>query len=186
MNIPFLTLDFSKQNGVRVNFRISLRRHKVIFKRATFLRTKASAKWSVTAATHFSVMSCMKIRAQFRLFQVKAMFKQHVNLMIWTWILRLQTALRNKFPCKNVSFQTIHWTWRGHASVTVGVCFYFTERSRSARRKEQLRACSEQTNRIELLWGWTGTWSSAGLNLHRSLSIWVIEQHCSQQHQMLY
>ena len=62
---------------------------------------KASAKWSVTAATLYSVTSCMQIKAQFRLFQVKAMFKQHINLMIWTWILRLQTALRNKFPCKN-------------------------------------------------------------------------------------
>ena len=29
------------------------------------------------------------------------MFKQHVNLMICTWILRHQTALRNEFPCKN-------------------------------------------------------------------------------------
>ena len=39
------------------------------------------------------------------------------------------------------------WTRRGHASVTVGVCFYLVERSRSARRKEPRRACSEQTNR---------------------------------------
>ena len=46
----------------------------------------------------------MQIRAQFRLFQVKAMFKQHVTLMIWTWILRLQTASRNEFPCKNTRF----------------------------------------------------------------------------------
>ena len=49
----------------------------------------------------FSVTSCMQIRAHVRPFQVKAMFKQHVNLMIWTWILRLQTAWRNEFPCKN-------------------------------------------------------------------------------------
>ena len=63
--------------------------------------TKASAKWSVKAATHFSVASCIQIRAQFRLFQVKAMFKQYVNLMIRTWILRLQTASCNEFPCKN-------------------------------------------------------------------------------------
>ena len=47
----------------------------------------------------------------------------------------------------NVSFQTVHWTRIGHASVTVGVCFYLVERSQSARRKEPLRACSEQTNR---------------------------------------
>ena len=40
----------------------------------------------------------------------------------------------------NVSFQTVHWTRRGHASVTVGVCFYLVERSRSARRKEPRRA----------------------------------------------
>ena len=46
-----------------------------------------------------------------------------------------------------VSFQTVHWTRIGHASVTVGVCFYLVERSRSARRKEPRRACSEQTNR---------------------------------------
>ena len=96
LNIPFLTLDFSS-----VNFRTSLRRHNVIYTRATFSRTKASAKWSVKAATHFSVASCMQIRAQFRLFQVKAIFKQYVNLMIWTWILRLQTASRDEFPCKN-------------------------------------------------------------------------------------
>ena len=76
-------------------------RHKT---RAMISRTKASAKWSVTAATYSSVTSCMQIRAQFRLFQVKAMFKQHVNLMIWTWILRLQTASRNEFPCKNQVF----------------------------------------------------------------------------------
>ena len=47
----------------------------------------------------------------------------------------------------NVSFQTVHWTRIGHASVTVGVCFYLVERSRSAWRKEPRRACSEQTNR---------------------------------------
>ena len=47
----------------------------------------------------------------------------------------------------NVSFRTVHWTRISHASVTVGVCFYFVERSWSARRKEQRRACSEQTNR---------------------------------------
>ena len=78
-NIPFLTLDFSKQNGVCVNFRTSLRRHNVMYTRATFSRTKSSAKWPVTAATHTSATSCMQIRAQFRLFQVKAMFKKHVN-----------------------------------------------------------------------------------------------------------
>ena len=105
---PFLTLDFSKQNGVSVNFRTSLRRPNVIYMRATFSWTKASAKWSVTAATHSSETSCMQIRAQFRLSQVKAMFKQHVNLMIWTLILRLQTASRNEFPCKN---KTWHIIW---------------------------------------------------------------------------
>ena len=68
LNIPFLTLDFSKQNGVSINFRTSLRRHNVIYTRATFSRTKASAKWSVTAATHSNETSCMRIRAQFRLF----------------------------------------------------------------------------------------------------------------------
>ena len=47
----------------------------------------------------------------------------------------------------NVSFQTVHWTRIGHASVTVGVFFYLVERSRSAWRKEPRRACSEQTNR---------------------------------------
>ena len=47
----------------------------------------------------------------------------------------------------NVSFRTVHLTRRGHASVTVGVCFYLVERSRSARRKEPRRACSQQTNR---------------------------------------
>ena len=40
----------------------------------------------------------------------------------------------------NVSFRTVHWTRRGHASVTVGVCLYLVERSRSARRKEPRRA----------------------------------------------
>ena len=66
------------------------RRHNVIFTRAMFSWMKASAKWSVTAATLSSVTSCMQIGAQFRLFQVKATFKQHVNLMIWTCILRLK------------------------------------------------------------------------------------------------
>ena len=54
----------------------------------------------------------MQIRAQFRHFQVKAMFKQHVNVMIWTWILRLQTASRNEFPCKNVRLQ-----WRAISAI---------------------------------------------------------------------
>ena len=107
LKIPFLTLDFSKQNGVSVNFRASFRRHNIIYTRATFSRTKASAKWSVTAAMHCSVPSSMQIRALFRLFQVKAMFKQHVNLMIWTWLLRLQTASRNEFPCKNSCFSPL-------------------------------------------------------------------------------
>ena len=52
-------------------------------------------------ATHSGVMPCMQIRSKFRLFQVKAMFKQNVNLMVWTLILRLQKASRNKFSCKN-------------------------------------------------------------------------------------
>ena len=102
----YFKLDFSKQNGVSVNFRTSLRRLNAIYTRATFSRTKTSAKWSATAATHSSVTSCMQIRAQFRLFQVKAMFKQHVNLMIWAWILRLQTPSRNEFPWKNWIYAT--------------------------------------------------------------------------------
>ena len=65
----------------------------------------------------------MQIRAQFRLFQVKAMFKQHVNLMIWTWILRLQTASRNEFPCKNhystIAFKETHYWENGSGS-----CWY--------------------------------------------------------------
>ena len=43
LNIHFLTLDFLDQNGVSVNFRTSLRRHNVIYTRATFSRMKASA-----------------------------------------------------------------------------------------------------------------------------------------------
>ena len=75
------------------------------YTRATFSRTKASAKWSVTSATPSRVTSCIQIRAQIRPFQVKVMFKQHVNLMIWTWILRLQTASHNEFLCKNSGLQ---------------------------------------------------------------------------------
>ena len=90
------------------NFRTSLRRHNVIYTRATFWRTKAFAKWSVTATTLSRVTSCIQIRAQLRLFQVKAMFKQHVNLMIWTWSMRLQTASRNEFPCKNTCKRMQH------------------------------------------------------------------------------
>ena len=123
LNIPFLTLDISKQNGVRVNFRKSLRRHNVIYTCATFSRAKALAKWWVTATTHRSVTSCMQIRAQFRLFQVKAMFKQRVNLMIWTWILRRQTASRNKFPCKNTHYSRmffIAYAFKGQVHVFAG------------------------------------------------------------------
>ena len=83
------------------NFRTALHRRNVIYTRATLSRTKASAKRSVMAATLSRVTSCIQIRAQLRPFQVKAMFKQHVNIMIWTWILRLQTASRNEFTCKN-------------------------------------------------------------------------------------
>ena len=93
---------FLKQNGVSVKPSSGItspQRH--IYMHAMFSRPKASAKWSVTAATLSRVTSCIQIRAQFRPFQVKAMFKQHVNLVIWTWILRLQTASCNKFPCKN-------------------------------------------------------------------------------------
>ena len=70
-------------------------RHNVIYTCAMFSRTKASAKWSVTAATHSSVPSSMQTRVLFRLFQVKAMFKQHVNLMIWTWLLLNQCFKRS-------------------------------------------------------------------------------------------
>ena len=98
---PFSYTDFSKQKGFSIKFSNVITRHNVIYTCATFSRMKASAKWSLTAVTLSSVTSCMQIRAQFRLFQVKAMFKQHVNLMIWTWILWLQTALRDLFPCKN-------------------------------------------------------------------------------------
>ena len=49
-----------------------------------FRERKHRGKWSDTATAHSSVTSCMQIRAQFRLFQVNAMFKQHVNPMIWT------------------------------------------------------------------------------------------------------
>ena len=99
------------------NFRTSLRRNNVIYTLATFSRTKASAKWSVTAATLSSVTPCMQIRAQFRLFQVKAMFKQHANLMIWTWILRFQTASRNEFPCKNSHSFLIHISHKVNSGV---------------------------------------------------------------------
>ena len=117
LNIHFLTLDFSKQNGASVNFRTSLHRHNVIYTHATFSRTKASAKWSVTAATHSSVTSCMHFRAQFRLFQVNAMFKQHVDLVIWTWILRFQTASRNEFPCKNSGLHNFGKSYDVHNNV---------------------------------------------------------------------
>ena len=110
LSIPFLTVDFSKQNCVSVKLQTFLRRHNVIYTHAMFSQMKASVKLSVTAATLSNVTSCMQIRAQIRLFQVKAMFKQHVNHMIWIWILRLQTASRNKFPCKNNSFPpSQHW-----------------------------------------------------------------------------
>ena len=66
---PFSYTWFLKSNGVSVNFRTSVRRHNVIYTRATLSRTKASAKWSVTAATLSSVTSCMQIRAQLRLFK---------------------------------------------------------------------------------------------------------------------
>ena len=55
----------------------------------------------------------MQIRAQFRLFQVIAMFKQHLNLMNCTWILQLQTASRNKFPCKKGYSNMLKGTWVG-------------------------------------------------------------------------
>ena len=41
-NIPFLTLDFSKQNGVSSNFRTSLRRHNVINARNVFANKSIS------------------------------------------------------------------------------------------------------------------------------------------------
>ena len=75
INIPFLTLDFSKQNGVRVklsNVITSPQRH--IYACNVFANESIGETLS-------SVTSCMHIRAQFRFFQVKAMFKQHVNLM---------------------------------------------------------------------------------------------------------
>ena len=75
-------LDFSKQNGVRVKLSNVITSPERQYTRATFSRTKASAKWSVTTTTLSRVMSPIQISAQFRLFQVKAMFKQHVNLMI--------------------------------------------------------------------------------------------------------
>ena len=53
----------------------------------------------------------MQIRAQFRLFQAKAMFKQHANLRIWTWILWLQTASRNELPCKKKCYICVCISW---------------------------------------------------------------------------
>ena len=52
------------------NFRTSLRRYYAIDAR-NILRTKSSAKWSVKAAMLSRVTLCKKIRAQFRLWQVK-------------------------------------------------------------------------------------------------------------------
>ena len=115
------------------NFRMSLRCH-VMYTHATFSRTKAPAKWSVTATKLSRVTSCIQIRAQLKLFQVKVMFKQHMNLMIWTWILRLRTAWWNDFPCKNldlipswnrfkyfsstpmVPYFCVDWTWNNFFS----------------------------------------------------------------------
>ena len=82
----FLHLISPNKMASASSFWTSLRRNNVTYTRATFSRTKASAKCSVTATTLSRVTSCIQIRAQFRHFQVKAMFKQHVNLMIWTWI----------------------------------------------------------------------------------------------------
>ena len=98
---PFLTLDFSKQNGASVklsNGITSLQRH--IYACNVFANESIGEMIS-HGRNAFPCTSCIQIGAQFRHFQVKAMFKQHVNLMIWTWILRLQTASRNEFPCKN-------------------------------------------------------------------------------------
>ena len=91
------------------SFRTSLRLHNVIYMCAKFSPTKVSANRSVKAAVLSRVTSCIQIRAQFRPFQAKAMFKQHLNLMIWTWILRLQTASCNKFPCKNNELFLLVW-----------------------------------------------------------------------------
>ena len=83
----------------------------------------------------------------------------------YTSIWHPETIVRSKNSQKtsgfNVSFRTVHWTRIGHASLTVGVCFYLVERSRSARRKEPRRACSEQAAlKLEVY-----TASSARLNL---------------------
>ena len=106
--IHFLHLISQNKMASASNFRTSLRHHNVIYTRATFPRTKSSAKWSVTAATLSRVTLCIHIRAKFMPFQVKSMFKQHVNLMIWTWILGLQTASRNELPFQPLYLQVLY------------------------------------------------------------------------------
>ena len=61
----------------------SLRCHNSIDPLIMFSCTKASTKWSVKAAM-FNY--AIQIRAHLGFYKLKPMFKQHMNLMIWTWI----------------------------------------------------------------------------------------------------
>ena len=78
----------------------------------------------------------------------------------------------------NVSFRTVHWTRIGHASVTVGVCFTLWKEAGVPGEKNHGELARNRQAALKLE-GYTA--SSARLNLHRSLSVCVIEQQCSQQ-----
>ena len=82
----------------------------------------------------------------------------------------------------NVSFRTVHWTRIGHASVTVGVCFIPCGKKPECPEKRTTASLlgTDKPEQAALKLEWY-TASSARLKLHRSLSVCVIEQHCSQQ-----
>ena len=91
----------------------------------TFSWLKASVKWSVKAATLSHVKSCKQFGRSLGFVKLETMFKQYVNLMIWTWtFVHLTTASCNKFYARIPLWHTHRSTWANNSD-----CLIFCSRT---------------------------------------------------------
>ena len=104
LNCPFFTLDFSKQNGVGCvlsNVITSSQRHN----RMRRFREQKHRRNGQSGPQRFLYNNA---GLSLSIFKFRPMFKQHVNLLIWTWIFVHLTmgvnSYTNRYLCKNVWF----------------------------------------------------------------------------------
>ena len=105
ITLNFLTLDFSKQNDVGCKLSNDITLSQCHNRMQRFREQKHQRNDQSVPRRFMYITSCKQYRAHFKYFKFKPMFKQHVNLLIRTWIFVYLTmglnSYTNWYLCKN-------------------------------------------------------------------------------------